>query len=70
MDLIDNFFSPRLRALIRKELQQILRDKRLLIVLVIPPTLQVLLFGFALSAQVSNLRLGVLDDSRTPRAGS
>jgi ABC-2 type transport system permease protein len=68
MAFIDHFFSPRLRALIRKELQQILRDKRLLIVLVIPPTLQVLLFGFALSAQVSNLRLGVLDDSRTPES--
>jgi ABC-2 type transport system permease protein len=65
MTLFDRFLSPRLLALIRKELQQIMRDKRLLIVLVIPPTLQVLLFGFALSAQVSNLRLGVLDDSRT-----
>jgi ABC-2 type transport system permease protein len=65
MAFIDNILSPRLLALIRKELQQIMRDKRLLIVLVIPPTLQVLLFGFALSAQVSNLRLGVLDDSRT-----
>jgi len=65
MAFIDHIFSPRLLALIRKELQQILRDRRLLIVLVIPPTLQVLLFGFALSAQVSDLRLGVLDDSRT-----
>lgn len=65
MAFIDHIISPRLLALIRKELQQIMRDKRLLIVLVIPPTLQVLLFGFALSAQVSNLRLGVLDDSRT-----
>jgi len=65
MEFIDHILSPRLLALIRKELQQILRDKRLLIVLVIPPTLQVLLFGFALSAQVSNLHLGVLDDSRT-----
>ncbi len=65
MGFIDHILSPRLLALIRKELQQIMRDKRLLIVLVIPPTLQVLLFGFALSAQVSNLRLGVLDDSRT-----
>ena len=65
MSFLDHIVSPRLLALIRKELQQIMRDKRLLIVLVIPPTLQVLLFGFALSAQVSNLRLGVLDDSRT-----
>ncbi|MGA7412432.1 MAG: ABC transporter permease [Bryobacteraceae bacterium] len=65
MSFLDHIFSPRLLALIRKELQQIMRDRRLLIVLVIPPTLQVLLFGFALSAQVSNLRLGVLDDSRT-----
>jgi ABC-2 type transport system permease protein len=33
--------------------------------LIIPPVLQLTLFGFALSATVSNLRLGVVDESRT-----
>jgi ABC-2 type transport system permease protein len=57
-----------MRALIRKEFKQILRDRRLAISLILPPTLQLLLFGFALNATVSNLRLGVVDDSRTPES--
>jgi ABC-2 type transport system permease protein len=57
-----------MRALIRKEFRQILRDRRLAISLILPPTLQLLLFGFALNATVSNLRLGVVDDSRTPES--
>ena len=52
----------------RKEFNQIKRDRRLAISLILPPTLQLLLFGFALSADVSNLRLGIVDDSRTPES--
>jgi ABC-2 type transport system permease protein len=57
-----------MRALIRKEFRQILRDRRLAMSLILPPTLQLLLFGFALNATVSNLKLGVVDDSRTPES--
>jgi ABC-2 type transport system permease protein len=55
-------------ALIRKEFRQILRDRRLAMSLILPPTLQLLVFGFALNATVSNLRMGVVDDSRTPES--
>ena len=48
-----------------KELRQIRRDRRLTISLIVPPTLQILLFGFALDADVQNLRLGIVDESRT-----
>jgi ABC-2 type transport system permease protein len=58
----------RLRALILKEFNQIRRDRRLVLSLIIPPVLQLTLFGFALSATVSNLRLGVVDESRTPES--
>src|SRR5919109_591415 len=58
-------FGPRLRALIGKEFGQIRRDRRLVLSLIVPPVLQLTLFGFALSATVSNLRLGVVDESRT-----
>ena len=58
----------RMRALIRKEFRQILRDRRLAMSLILPPTLQLLLFGFALNATVTDLRLGVVDDSRTPES--
>jgi ABC-2 type transport system permease protein len=54
--------------LIRKELNQIKRDRRLALSLILPPVLQLTLFGFALSATVTNLRLGVIDDSRTPES--
>src|ERR1700690_3706871 len=68
MNKIQAFFGYRMLALIRKEFRQILRDRRLAISLILPPTLQLLLFGFALNATVSNLRLGVVDDSRTPES--
>lgn len=55
----------RLGALVVKELRQIRRDRRLAMSLVVPPTLQILLFGFALDPDVRNLNLGVVDESRT-----
>src|SRR5579864_5557498 len=68
MNKLRAFLGYRMRALIRKEFRQILRDRRLAISLILPPTLQLLLFGFALNATVTNLRLGVVDDSRTPES--
>jgi ABC-2 type transport system permease protein len=61
-------FFQRLAALVRKEFSQIRRDRRLAASLVVPPTMQLLLFGFALDTTVSNLRLGIVDDSRTPQS--
>jgi ABC-2 type transport system permease protein len=58
-------FRGRLWALALKELRQIRRDRRLTISLIVPPVLQILLFGFALDADVRDLRLGVVDESRT-----
>lgn len=65
---LQSFFGYRMFALIRKEFRQILRDRRLAMSLILPPTLQLLLFGFALNATVSNLKLGIVDDSRTPES--
>ena len=62
------FTNYRIRSLMRKEFNHIRRDRRLAMSLVLPPTLQLLLFGFALSAKVSNLRLGIVDDSKTPES--
>src|ERR1700683_6601 len=65
---LQRFFNYRVRALIRKEFNKIKRDRRLAVSLILPPVLQLTLFGFALSASVSNVRLGVVDDSRTPES--
>jgi drug efflux transport system permease protein len=66
--IIVGFFRQRFWALALKELRQIRRDRRLTVSLIVPPVLQVLLFGFALDSEVRNLRLGVVDDSRTPES--
>src|ERR1700692_3829623 len=67
-NLLNFVFSYRLRALIKKEFNQIRRDRRLQISLILPPVPQLTLFGFALSAAVSNVRLAVVDDSRSPES--
>jgi ABC-2 type transport system permease protein len=63
--LASTLFGQRFWALALKELRQIRRDRRLTISLIVPPTLQILLFGFALDSDVRNLKLGVVDESRT-----
>lgn len=67
-ELIKYLFNYRLRALIKKEFTEIRHDRRLIITLIFPPVVQLMLMGFALSAAVTNLRLGVVDDSRTPES--
>jgi ABC-2 type transport system permease protein len=57
--------GSRVSALFRKELNQIRRDRRLAMSLVLPPVLQLTLFGFALSAKVENIKLGIVDESQT-----
>ena len=39
-----------------------------MILLIIPPTLNIILFGLALNPTFENLRLGVVDESRTPES--
>lgn len=58
----------RLLALMRKEFIHVARDKRMVMSLTIQPILQMLLLGFALSANVTNVSLGVVDESRTPES--
>lgn len=58
--------SSRTMVLIRKEFAQIARDRRLRMSLILPPVIQLMLFGFALNSTVSHLRLGVTDQSHSP----
>src|SRR5215475_15250341 len=60
--------SLRLWSLFIKEFHQIRRNRRLVIMLIIPPTLNIILFGFALNPNFENLRLGVVDYSATPES--
>jgi ABC-2 type transport system permease protein len=61
-------FNYRFLALIQKEFAQIRRDRRIAMSLILPPVLQLMLFGFVLNSKVQNLRLGVIDENRTPES--
>jgi len=58
-------FIRRYLALATKEVQQLRRNPGLLIQLMIPPTIVLIIFGFALNPRVRNLRLGVVDQNLT-----
>lgn len=52
-------------ALAIKEINQILRNKQLLFLLLFPPTVQLLLYGFTLNPDVRHLPLGIVDYANT-----
>jgi ABC-2 type transport system permease protein len=65
---LHRLFDLRLWSLFVKEFQQIRRNRRLVVLLIIPPTLNIILFGLALNPTFENLQLGVVDYSRTPQS--
>lgn len=62
---LNRLLNSRLWALAIKEINQILRNKQLIFLLVFPPTIQLLVFGFALSPDVKFLKLGIVDYADT-----
>jgi len=61
-------FLRRYWALTVKEVQQLMRNRGLLIQLLIPPTVVLIVFGYALNPEVRHLRMGVVDQSMTPQS--
>ncbi|MBE9067228.1 ABC transporter permease [Leptolyngbya cf. ectocarpi LEGE 11479] len=59
--LFQRLLNSRFWALAIKEVQQIFRDKKLLFMLVFPPTVQLLLYGLILNPDVQYLKMGVVD---------
>ncbi|MGD8568264.1 MAG: ABC transporter permease [Gammaproteobacteria bacterium] len=55
----------RLRALLAKEFLQLFRDARMRFFVIIPPIVQLLLFGYAATFDVKYADVGVVDASRT-----
>lgn len=55
----------RVRELVRKEFIQLFRDKKNRPLLVVAPFIQLFVFGYVLSTDVRDVRVGVLDQSRT-----
>lgn len=55
-------------AVASKELRQILRDRRSLLILLFVPAFFLLLFGYALNFDIRNVRLAVQDQDRSTRS--
>jgi ABC-2 type transport system permease protein len=58
-------FIRRYLALLAKEVEQLRRNRVLVIQLMLPPTIVLIIFGYALNPRVRDLRLGVVDESFT-----
>ena len=57
-------------AVYRKELRQIMRDRRTLLILVFIPALFLLLYGYALNFDIKHIALAVDDRDGTPQSRS
>ncbi|WP_419770151.1 MAG: ABC transporter permease [Candidatus Marinarcus sp.] len=57
-----------LLSLIRKEFLAIWSDKRSRIVIIIPPLIQLILFSFAVTMEVKNINIGVLDQDNSTQS--
>ncbi|MBL7744781.1 MAG: ABC transporter permease [Chitinophagaceae bacterium] len=52
------------KAFVKKEFHHIFRDTRTVFILLGMPVVQIIIFGFALTNEVKNSRIGVLDNSK------
>ena len=50
-------------AFVKKEFYHIFRDRRTMLILLGMPVVEIILFGFAITTEVKNVRLAVLDPS-------
>ncbi len=51
-------------SFVHKEFLHIIRDRRTVLILLVMPLLQIMIFGFAISTEVRNLRFAVYDTSK------
>lgn len=51
-------------SFVNKEFYHIFRDKRTMLILLVMPVVQILLFGFAITTEVKNVRIAVFDPSK------
>ena len=58
----------RIRELVRKEFIQLFRDKKNRPLLIISPLIQLIVFGYVVTTDVRDIRVAMLDQSRTPES--
>lgn len=52
-------------AFVKKEFYHILRDKRTMLILLVMPVVQIILFGFAISTEIRNINVAIVAPERT-----
>jgi ABC-2 type transport system permease protein len=57
-------FNSQFLAFVKKEFLHIFRDRRTMFILLGMPVVQIIIFGFALTNEVKNARIAVLDNAR------
>ena len=57
-------------AFVKKEFYHIFRDKKTMFILLGIPVIQIIIFGFALTNEVKNARIAVLDDAKDVASSS
>ena len=58
----------RILAIIRKELDQLFRNRRARLFLFVPPIFQLIIYGYAVNLDVDNLRMGWMDMDHSPQS--
>ena len=57
--------AENIRAMVQKEFRQLFRDPRLRIMIVAPPIMMLLIFGYAANTDVDNIRFALVDNDRS-----
>jgi ABC-2 type transport system permease protein len=58
----------RIRELVRKEFIQLLREPRMRALLFVPPLLQLIIFGYAVTLDLDNAKIAWMDGDMTPES--
>ncbi|MBW4592378.1 MAG: ABC transporter permease [Brasilonema angustatum HA4187-MV1] len=64
-NFIDTILGSRFWAIFQKEFAQIFRNRQLVIQLLVPPTVFLMVFGFALNPEIQDLKVGITDYSHS-----
>src|SRR6476661_6820698 len=65
-----SIFNFQFFAFVKKEFHHIFRDKRTMFILLGMPVVQIIIFGFALTNEVKNSSIAVLDQSKDAATAS
>ena len=63
--MLERLLNWRFWPLFFKEVNELRRNRRMIAMMLVPPTLNLVLLGFAMNPEVTDLRLGIVDESRT-----